>query len=280
MSGKMVIGFIGLGNMGAPMAQRIVAAGWPLQVWARRPQSLESLLAQGAVAAASPRALAAACDLVEICVGTDNEVTDVVLHHGHGVLAGMRSGTILALHSTLLPKTVIELERSARARGVHVLDAPVSGGAKGAAAGTLTVMVGGEAAHLARALPVFQSFASNIPHLGPVGSGQMMKLLNNNLCYANIALGISALELAEKLGFDPTFVASIIKVSSGGSAGFNVLIEESSFRKLSGPTSSVPKDVGHLLEVLRERGLSEEPLTRVSRTTADRIAAYAKHVTG
>src|SRR3546814_14956400 len=108
----------------------------------------------------------------------------------------MRPGSVLAIHSTLLPETVIGLDKAARARGVHVLDAPVSGGHNGAKAGTMTVMVGGTSDALDIARPVFNSFARLVAHLGPVGSGQLIKLLTNNLASATVVASIYALERA------------------------------------------------------------------------------------
>jgi 3-hydroxyisobutyrate dehydrogenase-like beta-hydroxyacid dehydrogenase len=141
-------------------------------------------------------------------------------------------------------------------------------------------MVGGEPEVLAVARPVFEAFATTIAHLGPVGSGQMVKLLNNNLCYANVALGIHALQLAEKLGMDPAVTAEIIKVSSGASAGFGIIVDERMLRKISGQGSNLPKDVHHFAEVLAERGVESEPVTALSGAAADLLQAFVKHRAG
>ncbi len=224
----------------------------------------------------SPMSLGAACAMVGICVAHDDDVRDVVLRDGEGVLYGMAPGGVIAIHSTVAPETVIDLERAARERGVHLLDAPVSGGHRGALAATMTVMVGGDTAALEIARPVFATFASTITHLGPVGSAQLMKLLNNNLCYANAAMAISALELAEQLGMDSRVAAGLLKVSSGASVGLSIVIEESSLRKASGPTSNIAKDVKHFRHVLEERGLVDAALATAAATAAGRIDAYAK----
>lgn len=274
---NLTIGFIGLGNQGAPIARRIVDGGWPLHVWARRPHSLSPFADTPAIVEKTPAALAAACDLVGICVVNDDDVRDVVLRDD-GVLGAMKPGGVIAIHSTLLPATVIELGRIARERGVDVLDAPVSGGPKGAEAGTMTVMVGGEPDVLARARPVFESFATDIAYLGPIGAGQMMKLLNNNLAYANLVMGIEALEFAADLGMDRRVAAGIIRVSSGASGGFGILTDDTLFAKISGPGSNLGKDVHHLAEVAAERGLAGAGLLAVSGSAAERIAAWKRRI--
>ncbi|MDB5448670.1 MAG: hypothetical protein JWQ97_3987, partial [Phenylobacterium sp.] len=267
------VGFIGLGNQGSPIARRIRDAGYPLGIWARREATLAPFADSGAVAAPSPAALAAGCDLLGICVVNDDDVREVLL--GQGALAAMKPGGIIALHSTLLPESVIELDALARARGVHLLDAPVSGGARGAEAGTMTVMVGGDAEVLERVRPVLETFATSVAHLGPAGSGQMIKLLNNNLCYANLTMGIYALELAERLGMDPKVAASIIRTSSGMSAGFGILTDATMFAKINGSTSNLSKDIHHLVEVAAAQGLEDADLLQVTKTTAARIAKFA-----
>jgi 3-hydroxyisobutyrate dehydrogenase-like beta-hydroxyacid dehydrogenase len=273
---SLTVGFIGLGDQGAPIARRIAGAGWPLRLWARRPETLIPFTGSGAELAESPLALGAACDVVGICVVNDDDARQVVLGDGAGVLFGMKPGGVIAIHSTLLPDTVADLARIAEARGVAVLDAPVSGGARGAEAGTMTVMVGGDAAALALARPVFESFATTIAHLGPVGAGQMVKLLNNNLCYANVALGLHALDLAEQLGMDRAVAADMIKVSSGASTGFNIIIDEQMLRKISGGGGNLPKDVAHFAEVLADRGVAANPLTTLSGAAAGLLQAFVK----
>jgi 3-hydroxyisobutyrate dehydrogenase len=272
----MTVGFIGLGSQGAPIARRIATAGWPLQVWARRAEEAISALGDDASVASSPAALGAACDLVGICVTADDDVHDVVLRDGAGVLYGMRPGTILVIHSTVAPETVVELDRLARPLGVHVLDGPVSGGPQGATAGTLTIMVGGDAEPLGRARPVFETFASTVAFLGAVGSGQLMKLVNNNLCFANMAMGIHALDMADRLGMDRAVVADLVKASSGASTGFNIVTDETLLRKAAGPTSNVRKDFTHLADILESRGMSGDALLSVSATTADLVSDLAR----
>lgn len=265
------VGFIGLGNQGAPIAHRIAAAGWPLTVWARRPASLAGFAAKFA---ATPAALAAGCDLIGICVINDDDVREV-LGGPAGVLAGVRPGTIIAIHSTILPETITELAALAAEKGAFLFDAPVSGGPRGAEAGTMTVMAGGDAGVLARAKPVFESFADTIMHLGPLGSGLMVKLINNNLCFANMTMGIHALELARRLGIDMEVAASVITASSGASVGFGLLTDPVLFAKITGPGSNVAKDIDHLVKVAEHHSVGDAALVTVTRGSVAALTAFA-----
>lgn len=265
-------GFIGLGNQGSPIARQWVDAGFPLTIWARRPESLEPFVNTAAEIANSPADLAQACNLIGICVVNDADVRQVLLEAG--VLEAMRPGSIIAIHSTLLPETVIELDKKARSLGVHLLDAPVSGGSHGAEAGTMTVMVGGDAHPLERVRAVFETFATKIAHLGPVGTGQMMKLLNNNLAYANLVMGINAMELASQLGMDRDVAADVIRNSSGNSDGFGILRNQDTLVKISGPTSNLAKDVHHLVEVAEEAGCSDSELLEIAQSATRRLQNY------
>jgi 3-hydroxyisobutyrate dehydrogenase-like beta-hydroxyacid dehydrogenase len=270
-----IAGFIGLGNMGRPMAQRIAAAGIPLRLWARRPESLEGMLGNGVESCATPRALGAASDIVGLCVRTDAEVLDVALREPDGILGGMRPGSVLLIHATVAPETVTTIEAFGKDRGVAVLDAPVSGGSKAAEAGTLTVLLGGDAAGINQAMPVMESYSAFRPHVGPAGAAQVVKLLNNNLCYANVAMGLQAIALAEKLGVDSKMAASVIARSSGASHAFGLILDRNQLDKMSGSTSNVRKDVAHLIEILEKHGIDADELTDLSVTAADRVGTYA-----
>ncbi len=215
---RPAIGFIGLGSQGGPMAERIVAAGYPLTVWARRAEALEPFVAAGATAAESVAALAAAVDIACICVVDDAGVAAIT----DALLPALRAGSLLVIHSTILPESCEHLARQCAERGIGFLDAPVSGGGPAAAAGRLTVMCGGSAAAFERARPVFESFGGAIVHLGPAGSGQRAKIVNNALMAANMGLAHAALGAGEALGIDRAALAGLIKESSGRSFGFEV----------------------------------------------------------
>ncbi|TDC57453.1 NAD(P)-dependent oxidoreductase [Actinomadura sp. KC345] len=212
----MRVGFIGLGSQGAPMARRIVDAGFPTTLWARRPASLEPFAGTGAKVAGSPAELAADCDVVGVCVVDDAGVEQVVAGEA-GVLARLAAGGVIVVHSTVHPDTCRRLAEAAAACGVSVVDAPVSGGGPAAAEGSLLLMAGGEPAAVERCRPVFATYADPIVHLGPLGSGQLTKLLNNVLFTANLATAAGALALGRSLGVDTARLAEVVSHGSGAS---------------------------------------------------------------
>jgi len=210
------VGFIGLGSQGGPMARRIVDAGYPVTLWARSPATLKPFEGTSAAYAESPAALAAASDLVCVCVRDDSDVEEVVAGPG-GILAGLAAGGVIAVHSTVHPDTCRRLAEVASATGVRLIDATVSGGGSAAAAGRLLVMVGGDAETVEFCRPVFASYADPIAHLGPVGAGQVTKLLNNLLFTAHLGTAASLLALGQSLSADPQRLAEVIAHGSGNS---------------------------------------------------------------
>jgi 3-hydroxyisobutyrate dehydrogenase len=218
----MRIGFIGLGSQGGPMARRIVEAGYPTTLWARRPASLEPFTDTAAKVAGSPAELAVASDLVCLCVVGDADVEEVAGGE-NGVLAGLNPGGVIAVHSTVHPKTCHELAKKAGAQGVSVVDAPVSGGAPAVAEGRLLVMVGGHADVVERCRPVFETYADPVIHLGDLGCGQTTKLLNNLLFTANLGTAATTLSLGKTLGVSPDRLTEVISRGSGNSFALNAL---------------------------------------------------------
>ncbi len=192
-------GFVGLGNIGKPMARRLLAGGLETTVLDVVEAPVEELVREGAKAAQSPRELAARSDVVGVCVRDDADVR-AVLGGEDGLLAGAAPGTVIALHSTILPSTVREVAAAAAERGVGLLDACITGGAANAAAGRLTYIVGGEAAHLERCRPVFETSAMKIVHTGPLGSGAATKLCNNLMTYLAWLSAFESFHLARAAG--------------------------------------------------------------------------------
>ena len=212
------VGFIGLGSQGGPMAHRIVDAGMDLIVWARRPEVLAAYLDKGAKAAGSVTELGKTCDHVGICVVNDSDVDEICTQ----LIAVMRQGSRIAIHSTILPESCERLEKECAARGIQLIDAPVSGGSPGAEAGTLTVMCGASAEAFAAAKPVFDTFGKLIVLLGRPGAGQKAKIINNALLSAQLGLAHHALAAGEALGIDRAALAELVQQSSGRSFGFEV----------------------------------------------------------
>ena len=210
----MRVGFIGLGSQGGPMARRIAENGYETTLWARRAATLEPFADTPAKTAGSPAELGAASDLVCLCVVGDDDVREV-LYGDTGVLAGLAPGGVVAIHSTVHPDTCREISEKAAAQQVSVIDAPVSGGGPAVEEGKLLVMVGGDEEVVERCRPVFASYADPIVQLGPLGSGQVTKILNNLLFTANLGSALSTLELGESLGIPRVKLAEVL---NGGSA--------------------------------------------------------------
>ena len=195
------IGFIGMGLMGVPMGKNLADAGYPLTVWNRTPGRAKILLDAGAAEGTSPSDVASRSDII-ITMVSDSEDVAAVVAGPNGIIEGVESRAMLIDMSTISPKTSIALAEQLKAKGVQLLDAPVTGGVAGAQAGTLSIRVGGEKSAFDRALPVFEKMGANITHVGPSGAGHTTKLANQILA-AGCMAGISeALVFAKKAGLD------------------------------------------------------------------------------
>jgi 3-hydroxyisobutyrate dehydrogenase len=202
------IGFIGLGNIGLPMAQRIAAAGLSPCVFDLRREPIDAVVAAGGRAAASPAALAAVSDVIGVCVRDEADL-DRALLAGDGILATAAPATVVAVHSTVRRAAIIDLGARAAAHGVELLDAGVAGGSAGAGAGRLAVMVGGDADAVARARPMFDCFAAAIVHTGALGTGCAAKLCVQTMQYVAWAAAAEALMAARAAGLsDAAFNAA------------------------------------------------------------------------
>lgn len=210
--------FVGLGQQGGPIAERMLGAGYPLTVWARRAEAHAPFIEAGAGVAASLAELGTKADHVGVCVIDDAGVAQIC----DALIPAMKAGSLLAIHSTILPESCEALAQRCSEGGIAFVDAPVSGGGGTASAGTLTVMCGGSGAAFAQAKPVFESFAGTLVHLGPAGSGQRAKIINNALMAANMGLAHAALGAGADVGIDRAALADVIKASSGRSFGFDV----------------------------------------------------------
>lgn len=230
------------------MARRIVEGGYDLRLWARRAESLADFANTKAQSAASIAGLGAVCDHVGICVVDDAGTRQVC----DALIPAMRAGSLIAIHSTIHPETCRALAAQAAARGIKLLDAPVSGGGPAATAGTLTVMVGGDASTLAAARPIFETFAGLIVHLGDIGAAQTAKIVNNTLMAANMALAHHALASGEALGIDRKALADLIKASSGRSFGMEVYARLPSPAAFAHGGKLLAKDVGLLGALLND----------------------------
>ncbi|MDO8365008.1 MAG: NAD(P)-dependent oxidoreductase [Actinomycetota bacterium] len=270
----MNVGFIGLGSQGLPIAQRILAGGHALHLWARRPESLQPFAGTAAVTVGSPAALGYLCKVVGVCVLDDDAVRDVVFQQG--LLAAMHEASVLAIHSTVSPELVREIAEAAADRGVDVLDAPVSGGAAGAAAGTLAVMVGGSSAGLERALPVFETFGNPVQRVGEVGAGQLCKLVNNTLFAANVGLALDALALGESLGLRRDALLTMLGAGSAASFGLKMAPQVTNPASAAHAGGLLQKDVALLTHQRVAHGLPESAMERTASDAVDRILGNAR----
>jgi len=260
------IGFIGVGDQGAAMARQVVENGFSLTLWARRPEALKQFADTSAEIAPTLDALAGGSDLVEVCVVDDAGVQEVV----GGLLRSLRPGAIIAVHSTVHPDTCVTLAERASEKGVTLIDAPVSGGGIAASKRELLVMVGGDEEAYESCRPVFETFGDPVRYLGPLGSGQRAKLINNALMAAHLGLAHDALELGEQIGIDQGVLAEVLQHGSGRSFGLSAYATSMSMTKmasnvrpllrkdvnvLSRLSESSHADAGGLL-VMAERSLS------------------------
>jgi 2-hydroxy-3-oxopropionate reductase len=209
------IGFIGLGIMGAGMASNLIETGHDVVVWNRTASRMEPLVAAGATAASSPAEVGRLCPIVMICV-SDTPDVDAVVHGENGLLSSVSEGSLVIDHSTISPGATVGFSEEVAALGGSWIDAPVSGGSEGAAQGRLSIMVGGSEADVERAHPYMEAFGTTITHVGPVGSGQQVKIVNQILVVGTQLAVSEALLFAQAAGLDLDATLDAVK---GGAAG-------------------------------------------------------------
>ena len=253
------VGFIGLGNIGKPMAVNVATAGFDLMVYDVREEPLTELAALGATVAHSPREIGAHGEIIELVVVDDAQVEAVTLGEG-GVLSGAKPGSLIAIHSTVHPKTVRKIAELAKARGVDVIDAQVSGGERGAQAKTLCYMVGGDKALFERCRPLFATSGANIFHLGELGAGAIAKLAHNLIVYVNMLAASEGMRLAEKAGLDLKALQDVVHVSAGQSRVADNWLQQRRLKEAytSGPQGLmqlIHKDLRLALELGHDLGL-------------------------
>ncbi len=279
----MQVGFIGIGVMGRPMTLNLLKAGHAVTIFARHPEKSEvqEVLQAGAKQAPSPRAVAMASDIVITMVPNSSQVEELVTG-SQGILEGARKGLIIIDMSTIAPSMSRALAEKAEAKGVYFLDAPVSGGSQGAVNGTLTIMVGGAQEIFEQARPVLEAMGKpeNIFYIGPVGSGEVVKLVNNILVGAIAAAIAESFVLGVKAGADVDTMAKVIGVSSGASWQ---LANQFPLRAFNGSfqpgfmTDLLYKDLGLALDLAREYHTPDE-MTALSRNLYERAreAGYGR----
>lgn len=253
----MRVGFVGLGTMGGAMAANAARAGFQISAWNRTPGRAADLEELGVTIRESPAAVAATSEIV-ITIVSDTPDVEAVLFGPGGVAEGAKAGTLVVDMSTISPSATRDFAARLAANGVAMLDGPVSGGSEGAKKGTLSIFIGGEAADLERARPVLQSLGTTITHVGPIGSGQAVKAVNQ-VILAGTYLGVAeGIVLAIKAGLD---VEQTVAALSGGAAQSWVLANRSGRMlendyPLGFKVALHRKDLGIALGMARELGAS------------------------
>ena len=251
-----VIGFIGLGIMGRPMARNLLKAGYPVVVHSRSRPPVDELVGQGAKAAGSPREVAGQCGILITMLPNSPDVEQVALGT-NGIIEGARPGLIFADMSTISPIVSQKIGQALEPKGVRMLDAPVSGGEQGAINAALSIMVGGDQAVFDAVLPVFQAMGKTITRLGPLGFGGFTKLANQIIVAVNLTALGEALTLGKKAGLDRELLLTAL---AGGLAGSKCL-DQKKANYVSGtynPGFKVDlhyKDLGLIMESARALGV-------------------------
>ncbi|MFF2846342.1 NAD(P)-dependent oxidoreductase [Streptomyces sp. NPDC058001] len=247
------VGVIGAGRMGRPLLRRLADAGHDVRVLGRSAEARGTLAKEGARVVTDVAAVGDGVDVVLVCVHTDAQVRDVCL--GGPLLDTMPDGSVVALHTTGSPHTAEAVAARGAARGIDVIDAPFSGGPPDVAGGTVTLFVGGADATVARIRPVLRSYGDPVLHVGPLGDGQRVKLVNNAVFAAQIGLLSHAARLAARWGVDETVLLDALTHGSAASRALAGVVRKGSVAKFADATREfLGKDVAVAREVAGQLG--------------------------
>ena len=255
----MQVGFIGLGNIGMPMAKTLLAAGFDLTVYNRSRGKVEVMIALGAKGASSLAEIVETTDTLLACL-PDVPTVEQVFLGADGIVANARRGQILVDHSTVGPATSQKIAEMASLIGARFLDAPVSGAAERAAQGKLSIMVGGDRAAFEQSLPVFQAMGTSVVHVGLSGMDNVFKLVNNAVLITNLAVAAEGFNLGVQLGADPQALLDVISKSTGQSFAIDYIAPSLLRRDFAANDSPLMrlllKDVGLARQAAKEIGVS------------------------
>ena len=254
----MRVGFIGVGNIGKPMAEQIVASGFDLIVYDVRKEAAISLVEDGALWARSPREVAEQCEILCTCLPGPKEMEEVTLGR-NGIIEGFRRDSIYIDHTTNSPTMVRKVCNALNNQGISMLDAPVSGGMEGARTRKLTILVGGDADIVEKSRPVLEAIGNNVIHVGDIGNGCICKLAHNSASFTVRQAIIECLTLGVKAGVDPTTLITVFQQSALGNAfDLQQRLPDTLFKgdfeprfslKLSNKDMSLATDLAHLNNV-------------------------------
>ncbi|MEE4661311.1 MAG: NAD(P)-dependent oxidoreductase [Halieaceae bacterium] len=271
MTTIMNVGYIGLGNIGGPSARHLITEPYRPHVYDVVPEAVDALAEAGAVGCGSVAELAGQCAHIGICVRDAGQVASVLYGAG-GIFEHAARDTVVAIHATVSREDILGWARDASERDIHLIDAGISGGAQGAEAGTLVYMVGGDAAVVERARPVFMTSAANVVHAGPLGAGMVLKLCNNLITYLQFQAMSEAARLAEQSGIDANLLREVGKTNGvvseqmhGFISGRNAMAaaaSEADLEAMFGPFGKLgEKDLSCALECAGQLGI-DLPMTR------------------
>ena len=265
----MEVGFIGLGDQGAPIAAAIADAGFDLNVWARRPETLAAFDSSRHTVCASLRTLGERCEVVELCLPRDSDLEEVLFEQG--LLDALQPESIVVNHGTGSPEVCGPWAKRCDQRQVALLDAPVSGGRHDARQRTLTTMVGGDRDAAERCRPVFEAFSRLVVWLGPHGSGQLVKLIVNALSAANLKNAGDILHMADALGLDLAALVSVLRSSAAASYALDAMCRQMEPELAPHYTAMLRKDVAHFVDSARLHGAEEYPVETAAQAGAEEI---------
>ncbi len=251
------LAFAGIGLMGLPMSRRLLAAGYPLRVWNRSPEKLQTLLEQGAQAAVSPAQLCSEAEVVMLCLADTAAVREVVFGPG-GIVEGARAGQLLVDFSSLEPAATREMAAELEQRtGMRWVDAPVSGGTPGAEAGSLAIMAGGRAEDIEQVRPILAHLGQRLTHMGEVGAGQVTKVCNQMIVACNALVIAEVVALAEQAGVDACLLAPALAGGFADSRPLQILapqMADSQFEPVKWHVRTLLKDLDTASKLSREQG--------------------------
>jgi 2-hydroxy-3-oxopropionate reductase len=264
------VGVIGLGAMGGPIARNLLRGGHHVTVFARRAEATLPLVDAGAIAASSPADVASSSDITIIVVMDTRAVEEVALGP-RGVIEGARAGSVAVDHSTIDPDGARRIASALKARGVDMIDAPVSGGAAVAEAGGLSIMAGGDEAVLQRIRPILECYGKTIAYIGPSGAGQVAKACNQICTIVNTLGAAEAMLLAERSGIDPATVKEVMMTGFGASRMLDLQAPKMIARDFAGKVESRlhHKDIHIVLEMARALGIELPASAAAAKVLAD-----------
>ncbi|EUC12402.1 NAD(P)-dependent oxidoreductase [Paraburkholderia hospita] len=272
------VGFIGLGDQGAPMAEAIAEKEWDLHTWARRAESFGALERVRYTRHGDAKSLAAEVDVLCLCLPDDLDIWNLLVDQD--VRRALRPKTVVVNHGTGDPGENERIARFLSELGVEYLDAPVSGGHPGAVARTLTTFVGGDVQVFEFCRPIFETFSRKVAHIGQTGFGQLTKLLNNALTMTNLKNAVDVFAIAQQLGMDTRKLHEVVTVSSGSSEVLKSIGTQINSSAAVHIQRLMLKDMEHFSDAMLERGVEPHELRKRGLDGANGVVGLALAVEG